>query len=79
MSVGSLANSVMISIDSSKKFIGLLKALGMKGKSLKLVVILESITLITVGVLLGYLLLGAVHTSITMITAKAHSEWEILK
>ena len=24
-------------------------------------------------------LLGAVHTSITMITAKAHSEWEILK
>ena len=28
---------------------------------------------------LGYLLLGAVHTSITMITAKAHSEWEILK
>ena len=67
MSVGSLANSVMISIDSSKKFIGLLKALGMKGKSLKLVVILESITLITVGVLLGYLLLFILNNPMTAI------------
>ena len=67
MSVGSLANSVMISIDSSKKFIGLLKALGMKGKSLKLVVILESITLITVGVLLGYLLLFILTNPMTTI------------
>ena len=59
MSVGSLANSVMISIDTSKKFIGLLKAMGMKGKTLKLVVLLESMFLNFVGVLIGYLALFA--------------------
>lgn len=67
MSVGSLANSVMISIDASKKFIGLLKALGMRGKSLKLIVVLESITLISVGVLIGYLLLFALYAPLTSI------------
>lgn len=65
MSLGSLANSVMISIDTSKKFIGLLKAMGMKGRSLKLVVLLESIFLNFVGVLIGYLALFAVSAPLT--------------
>ena len=67
MSLGSLANSVMISIDTSKKFIGLLKAMGMKGKSLKLVVLLESIFLNFVGVLIGYLSLFAVSFPLTSV------------
>ena len=67
MSVGSLANSVMISIDTSKKFIGLLKALGMRGKSLKMIVVLESITLITAGVLIGYLLLVALYNPLSSV------------
>ena len=67
MSVGSLANSVMISIDTSKKFIGLLKALGMRGKLLKMIVVLESITLITAGVLIGYLLLVALYNPLSSV------------
>ena len=54
MSVGSLANSVMISIDRSKKFIGLLKALGVNGRSLRHIIAYESITLISLGVLIGF-------------------------
>lgn len=65
MSIGSLANSVIISIDGSKKFIGLLKALGMRGKSLKMIVVMESITLISIGVLLGYLALFALYVPLT--------------
>ena len=59
ISIGSLVNSVIISIDGSKKFIGILKALGMRNRSLTLVIALEMITLIGVGVLIGYLLLFA--------------------
>ena len=65
MSIGSLANSVLISIERSKKFIGLLKALGMRGRSLKSIVIFESITLISAGVVLGYLLLFTLYTPLT--------------
>lgn len=67
ISIGSLANSVIISIDCSKKFIGLLKVLGMKGNTLRLVVILESITLISLGVLLGYLLLLALSAPLSIL------------
>ena len=65
MSIGSLANSVLISIDRNKKFIGLLKALGMRGKSLKSIVVFESITLISIGVILGYILLFILYTPLT--------------
>ena len=82
ISVGSLANSVMISIDTSKKFIGLLKALGMKGHSLKLVVILESLTLIAAGVLLGYCLLFAFQSPLTnligVIINSSYSEYVLM-
>ena len=65
MSVGSLANSAIISIDRSKKFFGLAKALGMRGRSLKSIVFIESAFLVSVGVLLGYLLLWAMFTPLT--------------
>ncbi|MBQ9456996.1 MAG: hypothetical protein IJU64_00595 [Bacilli bacterium] len=65
MSVGSLANSAIISIDRSKKFFGLAKALGMRGRSLKSVVFIESAFLVSVGVLLGYLLLWTMFTPLT--------------
>ena len=67
MSVGSLANSVMISIDRSKKFIGLLKALGVKGRELKRVIIFESVTLISIGVLIAYGLLWALSTPLGLV------------
>ena len=65
MSIGSLANSVIISMDRSKKFIGLLKALGMRRKSLTMIIILESITLISIGVILGYLFLFALYSPLS--------------
>lgn len=68
MSVGSLANSVIISIDRSKKFFGLLKALGLKGRELITIVIMESITLISIGVILGYALLFAFTAPLNMIS-----------
>lgn len=68
MSVGSLANSVMISIDRSKKFIGLLKALGVKGKELRRVIIFESVTLISLGVLIAYGLLWALSGPLSLIS-----------
>ena len=67
MSIGSLANSVMISIDRSKKFIGLLKALGVRGRSLKAIITYESITLISVGVLIGFGVLFALSGPLNMI------------
>lgn len=67
MSIGSLANSVIISIDRSKKFIGLLKALGMRGGSLILIEVFEAITLISTGVILGYGLLFALYNPLKIV------------
>ena len=57
ISIGSLVNSVLISISGSKRFMGLLKALGMHNKSLVAIFVLESLLLVSVGTLLGYILL----------------------
>ena len=54
LSIGSLANTIMISVDKNKKFIGLLKALGLNEKDLKSTIKLESITTIVLGVLLSF-------------------------
>lgn len=67
ISVGSLANSVMISIDRSKKFLGLLKALGIRARALRNIVIFESITLISVGILVAYALLWVFNVPLNMI------------
>jgi ABC-type antimicrobial peptide transport system permease subunit len=55
LSIGSLANSIMISVDKNKKFIGLLKALGLNEKDLKSVIRMESFTTICLGVILAFL------------------------
>ena len=54
LSIGSLANTIMISVDKNKKFIGLLKALGLNEKDLKSTIKMESITTIVLGVLLAF-------------------------
>ncbi len=55
LSIGSLANTIMISVDKNKKFIGLLKALGLNEKDLKSTIKLESITTIVSGIILAFL------------------------
>ena len=54
LTIGSLANTIMISVDKNKKFIGLLKALGLNEKDLKSVIKMESITTICLGVILAF-------------------------
>jgi len=54
LSIGSLANTIMISVDKNKKFIGLLKALGLNEKDLKSTIKMESVTTIVLGVLLAF-------------------------
>jgi ABC-type lipoprotein release transport system permease subunit len=44
----------MISVDKNKKFIGLLKALGLNEKDLKSTIKMESITTIVLGVMLAF-------------------------
>lgn len=55
LSIGSLANTIMISVDKNKKFIGLLKALGLNENDLKSTIRMESITTIVAGILLAFL------------------------
>lgn len=59
LSIGSLANTIMISVDKNKKFIGLLKALGLNEKDLKSTIKLESITTIVSGIILAFLTIFA--------------------
>ena len=79
MSVGSLANSVNISIDSSKKFIGLLKALGVRGRALRRIITMESATLIAVGLLIAFGLLfaleGPLGSIVTALTTSMYGSY----
>ncbi len=54
LTIGSLSNTIMISVNKNKKFIGLLKALGLNEYDLKSTIRLESITTITLGVLIAF-------------------------
>ena len=58
-SVYSLTNTLGISIKKSKKTYGLLMALGAKGKEVKRIALIESLLIITLGTVLGYLLIFA--------------------
>ena len=79
MSVGSLANSVNISIDSSKKFIGLLKALGVRGRGIRRIITMESATLIAVGLLIAFGLLfalsGPLGSIVTALTTSMYGSY----
>lgn len=53
LSIGSVANTIVISVDKNKKFIGLLKAIGLKQKEVVNVVQIEAIFTISIGVILS--------------------------
>ena len=60
LSIGSLANTIVISVNKNRKFIGLMKALGLNERDLKSTIKYESMTTIVVGVLLAFITLFAV-------------------
>ncbi len=59
LSVGSVANSVIISVDKNKKFFGMMKAVGLNARGLRGLVMSELLLIVTVGVLIGIALLYA--------------------
>ncbi len=58
--IGSVANTVVISVDRNKKFLGLLKALGLTAGGIRRIVLTEIFLLILIGILPGVGLLFAV-------------------
>ena len=60
LSIGSLANTIVISVNKNRKFIGLMKALGLNEGDLKSTIKYESMTTIVVGVILAFITLFAV-------------------
>lgn len=56
LSIGSIANTMIISIDKNKKFTGLMMAMGLKPKSIKSVIRLEGAMTICCGILLSTVL-----------------------
>lgn len=50
LSVGSVANTVVISVDKDRKFIGLMKALGLKQKGVVKIVTCQSLCMVVAGV-----------------------------
>lgn len=57
MSVGSISNTLTISIDKNKKFFGLLKALGLKNKDVLWIVLYEGFFIIVLGSVLAFITL----------------------
>ena len=53
LSVGSVANSIVISVDKNRRFLGLMRALGLNGKGVRRIVTFESLCMIVAGVVLG--------------------------
>ncbi len=53
LSIGSVANTIVISVDKNRKFIGLMKAMGLKNKGVKSIVYKEALVTIFFGVALA--------------------------
>lgn len=53
LSIGSVANTIIISVDKNRKFIGLMKAMGLNNKGVKGIVYKEAFTSITIGIALA--------------------------
>lgn len=53
LSIGSVANTIIISVDKNRKFIGLMKAMGLKNKGVKSIVYKEALVTIFLGVALA--------------------------
>ena len=83
LSVGSVANTIVISVDKDRKFLGLMKAMGLKRKGVSRIVICQSLFMIAAGVVLGiaflYLLRPVVRSAIaSFITSMAGMSLPIL-
>lgn len=70
LSIGSLANTIVISVNKNKKFIGLMKALGLNERDLKSTIKYESMTTIVVGVLLAFITLFAVSSPLKYMSSE---------
>lgn len=57
--IGSVANTIIISVDKNRKFLGLLKALGLDARGVKRIVLGETVLVVIAGVLAGVCLLLA--------------------
>jgi ABC-type antimicrobial peptide transport system permease subunit len=57
LSIGSVSNTIIISVDKNKKFIGLMKALGLKQRQVEDIVRIEAIITIAIGILISTIIL----------------------
>ena len=57
LSVGSVANTIIISVDKDRKFLGLMKAIGLNQRGVKRIVTYQSLLQILLGVAFGVLIL----------------------
>lgn len=77
ISIGSVANSIIISVDKNRKFYGLMMAMGLKDKGIKKLVQTEATITILVSVLISYgilyLLKGVIRKIIGMISKSLFS------
>lgn len=64
LSVGSVANSIFISVDKSRKFIGLMKAMGLEQRGVVRIILCESLFMVMLGVLFGFGILFAVRPAV---------------
>jgi ABC-type antimicrobial peptide transport system permease subunit len=71
LSAGSIANSIIISTDKNKKFIGLMRALGLKNRGVNMIIGIETFLQIFIGVLIAFLILLALQGVILTILSAA--------
>ena len=57
LSIGSICNTIIISVDKNKRFIGLLKALGLDDRNIKQIALLEAFILMFSGLLIATILM----------------------
>ncbi len=73
LSVSSVANSVVISVDKNRKFFGMLKAVGLDAKGTRAIVYIELLLIVFVGVILGMGILFALTPLLSAIIASLFS------
>lgn len=78
LSIGSIVNTILISVDKNRRFFGLLKALGMKQGDLRKMVGAETLLLVAAGAALGvgfvYALRGAVLSLLSSVFSTMFAE-----
>ena len=56
LSIGSIVNTVIISVDKNRRFLGLMKALGLNGGGVRKIVVSELLFMVVAGIIAGVLL-----------------------